>query len=425
MRNYAQRVAKKLQAWADTQDPTVAEVIVGHVEIHDAHDRFKPVRVDLRELSAEQLRYMFGAEAAARTGSGAIKRSYEVDSADQLRYAAARIGCLLDHSGLGPGDLRWPCNASSLVRALQLGAAASSELVREATETTGRELAAGRTVLTEAAAPGSPRQADAIKQFESLRDTAAQHLADAARNLEQLGALTDALERPPGPAATEDGATLVDEAVLEYKVLPFMSGIGRYHIRVFKPDDAKPLVVIGDLSDNQSTSVMNSVEEIAAAAAESLLNGAECHAAEWAQLVPAELFPSPSNTDVVPAYERERTEKIELVRFGEPFGSPDFRPIDRGRLEELAGGPVRSWHASNYTSAELVRSGARIIRPETRSRVPQPKRPPHFKVAVVADPDERAGNGVSADEAQRDAGTSRSRRRWWWPVKPRSNGSTT
>lgn len=424
MRNYAQKVARKLKSWSDTQDPTVAEVIVGHIEVHDAYDRFEPVRVDLRELSAEELRYLFGTEAAARTGSGAIVRNWSIEPTDQLRYATARIGYLLDHARPGPGDLRWPNNTSMLLQALQQVAEASSELVGEATDTTWHELVAGRTVPRKATPPDPPMQADIIKQFESIRHTATQQLAEAARNLEQLSALVDGLERSLGPVTTDDGATLVDEAVLEYKVLPFMSGIGRYHVRIFKPgEDAKPLVVIGDLSDNQSASVMNNVEEIAAATSETLLEEIDCHAAEWAQLVPAEIFPTPPTTDVVPPYERERGEKVELVHFGEPFGSPDFRPIDHAMLEELAGGPVRFWHASNYTSTELVRSGVRVIRPETRSRAPQPEIPAPFKVTIVADPAEPARTFPSDDKPRRDPGAGR-KRRWWWSFNRRRSGPT-
>lgn len=420
MRSYAQRVARKLQAWADTQDPTVAEAVVGHIEVHDAYDRFEPVRVDLRELSAEELRYLFGTEAAARTGTGALARRRDVEPADQLRYAAARIGYLLDQADVGPGDLRWPHNTAALLQALQQVAETSSELVGEATDASVHELAAGHIVPGETTGPDSPVRSDVIEQFESIRHTAAEQLAEAARNLEQLGGLVDGLRRSLGPVTTADGPTLVDEAVLEYKVLPFMSGVGRYHVRIFKPgEDAKPLVVIGDLSDNKSTSVMNSVEEIAAAAAETLLEEADCHTVEWVQLVPAEMFPTPSTTDVVLAYERERREKIELVRFGEPFGSPDFRPIDRAILEELAGGPVRFWHASNYTSTELVSSGVRIIRPETRSRVPRAEKPAPFKVTVVTDPAEPARTFSSEDERRGDSGTRRERR-WWWQFKPRS-----
>lgn len=386
--------------------------------MHDAFDRFEPVRVDLRELSAEELRYLFATEAAARTGTGTVARNRDIEPADRLRYAAARIEHVIGQDRHVPGDLRWPHNTAALVQALQQVAETSSELVGEATETTGYELAAGRTVPGEATTSDSSVQADVVKQFENIRRTAAQQLTEAARNLEQLGALVDGLERSLGPVTTADGSTLVDEAILEC-ISPFMSGIGRYHVRLFKAsEDAKPLVAIGDLSDNQSASVMNNVEEIAATAAETLLEEADGHAVEWVQLIPAEMFPTPSTTDVVLAYERERREKIELVIFGEPFASPDFRPIDRTILEELAGGPVRFWHASNYTSAELVWSGVRVIRPETRSRVPPPETPAPIKVAVVAGPAEPARTLASEDEPRREPEAGR--KRWWWPFKSRN-----
>lgn len=411
------RVAKKLQAWADTQDSTVAESVVGHIEVHDAHDRFKPIRVDLREISAEDLRHVFGNEAAARAGSGAIARNRDVEATDDLKYAAARIAYLLGEARPGTGDLRWPHNTAALVYALQRAAESSTALLAEATDTLGQELAEEHVAPSETTgAEATAVHSDVIEQFEDTRRSAAEQLADAARSLAKLGGLVDGLQRSFGLVTAVDGPTLVDEAVLEFKVLPFMSGIGRYHIRRFNPgEDAKPLVVIGDLSDNQSTSVMNSVEEIAAAAAETLLEDVDAHAVEWVQLVPAEMFPTSSTTDVVLGYEREKREKIELVQFGEPFGSPDFRPIDRAMLEELAGGPVRFWHASNYTSSELVSTGVRLISPETRSRIPQPKKPTPLKVTVEAEP----ARTVDAEAPRADVEAVPKRRRWS-PFKSRS-----
>jgi hypothetical protein len=46
-----------------------------------------------------------------------------------------------------------------------------------------------------------------------------------------------------------------------------MTNEGRYHVRVFRPKDAKPVMLLGNRGDSRSTSITNSVEEIAATVA--------------------------------------------------------------------------------------------------------------------------------------------------------------
>jgi hypothetical protein len=43
---------------------------------------------------------------------------------------------------------------------------------------------------------------------------------------------------------------------------------------------------------------------------------------------------------------------------------------DHDRLEALAGGPVKRWHASDYTVARLAAAGVRVLTPDTRRRRP-------------------------------------------------------
>jgi hypothetical protein len=119
-------------------------------------------------------------------------------------------------------------------------------------------------------------------------------------------------------------------------------------------------VVIGEIGDNKSQSVTNTIDEVAAVVAEYLLGGATDDSCRWIQVEPPGRFRDP----------RHGLGVIQAVRFEAPYGRPRWRPLTHEELEELVGGAVRSWHAGDYTVACMAERGVPVVRPETRTHRP-------------------------------------------------------
>ncbi|MDT0393143.1 MULTISPECIES: hypothetical protein [Streptomyces] len=160
--------------------------------------------------------------------------------------------------------------------------------------------------------------------------------------------------------------TLVDEAVLviDQHALPYRSpdwyGHANYHVRVFRPENVrKPIVVMGDLSNDPVASITNKCPEVTAIVANLVLGRPGVHPgrledhARWVTYFPAgtfgESFTEVHGFDVVPGYEPQ------LV-------TNRYRHLRREDAEELVGGSLRTWQGRHYTVAKLQRRGVRVMR---------------------------------------------------------------
>ena len=133
-----------------------------------------------------------------------------------------------------------------------------------------------------------------------------------------------------------------------------------YHVRIFQPPRQRPLVLIGELGDSHSTSITNGAEAIASAVAEHILRTRDENAAVWVQYDPAEQFFYPpgadDSSDHASTFGRE--DEAQLLSFMPGFANVGWQRIDHGKLEQLAGGPVRRWHVYDYTIAAVTIAGA-------------------------------------------------------------------
>jgi hypothetical protein len=206
--------------------------------------------------------------------------------------------------------------------------------------------------------PALPNQSEAAAGHRQAAETIAGLLADAAAKLQDLSGQIAQLQHTttavPG-GDQDDGPTLDTEAVLEWR-MPGYSNECRFHIRVFRPAGELPVVVMGQMGDHRSQSIMNCVEEVAAVVAELLLDGAAHDTIRWVQLFPPGQVDGP----------RSEAGLIQTVVFGKPYGSPDWSFTTHDQLEEVAGGPVRRWHSSDYTLSPPWPSEA------SRSSTPKP-----------------------------------------------------
>uniref|UniRef100_UPI003F497D93 hypothetical protein n=1 Tax=Amycolatopsis sp. CA-096443 TaxID=3239919 RepID=UPI003F497D93 len=365
MSEYMREASAAVRAWIDSFDAAGAGIPMVDLTLRDRYEKTEPVTVELRELTSDDFRYLLECDAASRAGSGPVEHhGRSVEPGDVLRYAAGRLEMLTNSRGFSHDiNLRWPSNAADVLAETSRASGALAELVELAATGVLDDLRKGALVaLSPADGPHVvPDQAAVAADYTEAANAMIELLREVTTELEKLSGAVGQLQHTSTAIGTTeaDGPTLVAEAVLEYK-LPGMSNTGRFHVRVFHPADAKPLVLLGDMADNHSTSVTNSVEEIAATVAEELLDGAAWDSVAWVQ------FYAPGR------YAAVSTGMTQLIEFAGPFEGPVWRGIGHDRLEELAGGPVKTWHAKDHTLTTLTARGVSVLRPETRTRRPDP-----------------------------------------------------
>jgi hypothetical protein len=147
---------------------------------------------------------------------------------------------------------------------------------------------------------------------------------------------------------------------------------GACHVRVLAPPRGRRVVVIGELADNHSTHLNNCMEALAPAVAGRLLGTRDADAVTWVQYGPAEEWYSEYERDEGPdAIPREREDEIFTLGFAPGFTEwTSKKPTSPDELEQLAGGPVRRWHAYDYTIAAVTAPGARPVDIDARRRRP-------------------------------------------------------
>uniref|UniRef100_UPI003F4918A2 hypothetical protein n=1 Tax=Amycolatopsis sp. CA-096443 TaxID=3239919 RepID=UPI003F4918A2 len=363
MTDYMGELAAALGSWLNSQDLGSAGVRMVDLHVSDRCGEHPAMDVQLQELTCDNLRYVLEVDAAARADGDPVAHHRDVvEPGDELRFAAARLEQLTNPLGFAhDADLGWPATAAAVLTEIARASAALEQLVELGTEKILKGLRGGALVaLPWGAGPREvPNQATVADTQARLAESAAallrQTAATAGALAEQVAAL-QVTSTAAGDGAA-DGPTLAGEAVLQVR-LPGKFNEGRYHVRVFQPPNQKPVVVIGQLADNQSGSITNQAEELAATVAETLLDGAASDAVTWVLAYPDGLFGGTGRGD------------IEAVRFTKPFAEPEWEFPDHDRLEALAGGPVKRWHASTYTVGHLAAAGVRVLTPDSRRRRP-------------------------------------------------------
>ncbi|MEV6283962.1 hypothetical protein [Kribbella sp. NPDC051770] len=327
MSDYLRDVFDAFRCWVDSLDQGSAGAVAAELVVQDPGHERPGLGLRLRELVGEELAYVVRADASARVGGAPVARDGRPDAGEELRHAAARLDQLTSVSAFASGgiDRGWPADAAAALQEASRVSASLARVVAYATEPVLANLEGGVVV-------GPEGQRGAAESAAALLGEAAVLLDELSR---QVAKLTIA-----SGAGQADGPTLDTEIVLQWR-MPGMANESRFHVRVFRPSGRPPVVVIGELSDNRSQSITNSVGEVAAVVAEYVLGGAACDAYEWVQI----------------------EGQIQRVRFDVPYGRPRWLPQTHSELEQLAGGPVRDWHASGYTVAAMAERGITVLRP--------------------------------------------------------------
>lgn len=363
MTDYMGELTGALASWLNSQDLGSAGVRMVTLHLRDPHGEHVAMDVELQELTADDLRYLLEVDAMARADGDPVAHHRDVvEPGDELRFAAARLEMLTNPLGVvGEPDLGWPATAAAALTEIARASAALEQLVEQSTEKIVKGLRGGALVaLPHGDGPREvPNQTAVADTQARLAQSTTALLRQTTTTVSALAEQVAALQLTSTAAAdgATDGPTLLEEVVLQFRLLGMFND-GRYHVRVFQPPNEKPVVVIGQLADNQSDSITNQAEELAATVAEVLLDNAPHDTVTWVLAYPDGLFGGTARGDV------------EAVRFGTPFANPEWDHINHDKLEALTGGPVKRWHASNYTAPRLAAAGMRVLTPDTRRRRP-------------------------------------------------------
>jgi len=355
-----EEVHAALVRWAAAQNVTgeVQAFSIGFpAEFHD-DPPLDPVPV--HEGPAAALRQMLDAGLAARAGLP----PGDEDPLEGIGYAAARLKYLLGEGLARAGGWPQPVDAAEALGELARLAELIAMLAAKADDRLGRELRAGR-VTPIPSAGGTGRTAPPADVADRVHDSAVAAMAglgEAVAQLRRMQMRAGDLQRTmrAAVAGTADGPTLRSQYLVRCRPNGWQ---GAYHVRVFAPPRGRRVVVIGELADNHSTHLNNCMEALAPAVAEHLLGTRDADAVTWVQYGPAEEWYSAYERDAGPDAEpRDREDEIFTLGFAPGFSEwTSKRPTSPDELEQLAGGPVRRWHAYDYTIAAVTAAGAQPV----------------------------------------------------------------
>ena len=353
-------LADSFESWHAAQD-TAGEADVVAVQFRDPYGGRSSASLNLREIPAVELNRIIEEDTEARRGQRPTGERGPSTYKD-LRYAALRLSYLLDQrfDRAGYGH-RHPKDVADKFGELLRIIHAVNDSVEEAERILGEELRAQRVVPIHRRPSVAPERASHVA--EALRkDSAAlrRMLEDSGQVLQRLQSTSLGLDRAQAIAVkdTTDAPTLTRQAVIECDLE--VGTPGKYHLRIFHPPGRLPVVVIGDLTDNPSTTITNAVERVTRLVSSYFLGGISSDRIVWIRYYPAERFVPFSDIDITD----HPTANLDFV--------PDFvRVIFRDRsyqdltweslvdeeIEELVGGPVRQWHARDYLSTRLQEEG--------------------------------------------------------------------
>lgn len=171
---------------------------------------------------------------------------------------------------------------------------------------------------------------------------------------------------------------------LQHELLLTYPGIGGAegicHLRAYEHADARPVVIVGELTDNPGTFVPNAIENIAAAVQRLLY--ADGREFQLIQHRPPDEFLavtfdhiSPSDNPRDPSHRPETVvivgpdDDIQRIpgsaRHGD-FRNPKWTRMDM--IETLTGGPVQRWDPTEYTAVALGGSTGELLRESVANR---------------------------------------------------------
>jgi hypothetical protein len=354
-----ERLHSALANWTAAQNITgqVSTFSVAFPAEFDDDPPLDPVR--MYERPALALEKLLDADAAA----GAGRAPGTDDAFADLHYAAARLGYLLDPKQKPDQPFVWRSgwpqsqDAAEAFGELARLAERVSALIEQADGIIGRELRDGR--LTPAAAQAGGRAAAPAELNKRLHDsvaTAQARLGKAAAQLRRMQLRARELRRTmqAAVAGPGDGPTLHRQYLVRCKPLDYPAA---YQVRIFRPSLQRPLVIIGGLRDNHSTSITNGAKAIASAISQHILRTRHENAVVWVQYEPAEKYYEPASTGLL-----HDEDDAKILSFTPGFAGLDgHRRIDHEKLEQLAGGPVRRWHVYDYTIDAVTDAGAEPV----------------------------------------------------------------
>jgi hypothetical protein len=336
-----------LRRWVSTLDratqfDTVSVLLTGIGDPSADGANADPTRkFRLSEAPTQDLADLLRIDAAARVGE---PPAADEDEALLLRYACARIGVLLDERA--GHVLATPPDAVAvlveLARALSAAARIAEYVARQVTGgvrhgsvVPKREQGSGDAASL---AAGLDEASEAVRR--ALGDAVPQLLERLRSRIAEL----DDRDAVLADVGGDDGSTLTRAAVVECDLGG--PGPGRYHARLYTPPgEGERVVILGDLTDHRSTSIVNCVEKLAAIVAERVFH-LDIDDVQWVQYIPA-------------GFSGAGGQRAELVTV--TTHPPTWKPIPHQQLEDLVGGTVRRWHSRDYTSANLRADGVPVL----------------------------------------------------------------
>ena len=158
--------------------------------------------------------------------------------------------------------------------------------------------------------------------------------------------------------AVHDSATLADQFLLTCVPGRFAIAV---HVRVFRPAERPPVVVVGELTDYHSPGLIEEPDAYLADLRGRLPELAE-ERPRWIHFLPAEyLIFSRRNLDTFDAeYEAVRAAEVREIHLdGDTVR--ELRPMTPAQLDALVDGSVRRWHGADYHAAGLTAWGVRTV----------------------------------------------------------------
>jgi hypothetical protein len=353
-------LADSFESWHAAQD-TAAQVEVLTVQFRDIDSERTSASLSLREIPAVELNRIIEEDTEARRGQR-LTGEHGSSAYDDLRYAALRLTYLLDQSGDRAGyGHRHPKDVAEEFGELLRIVGAVNDLVEEADRMLSEELRAQRVVPIHGASSAAPDQPPDVGETLG-EDSAAlrRMLEDSGQALQRLKSVALGLDRVAAIAVKDsmDAPTLSRQAVIECDL---QVGIpGKYHLRIFHPPGRLPVVVMGDLTDNSSTSITNAVERVARLVSNHFLGGISSDRIVWIRYYPAERSVPFGSYDVTddPTVDLDFVPDLERVIFRDrSYRDLTWEPLLDEEIEELIGGPLRQWHARDYLSTRLQEEG--------------------------------------------------------------------
>ncbi|MEU8661870.1 hypothetical protein [Actinoplanes philippinensis] len=306
----------------------------------------------LYESPASRLRSLLNLDSTARAG---VKLLDDGEAADMV-VGALRVRALLEARQFAPFD--GPAAETDLARLL----AALGRVLRGVTEALDdAESTAARVHQLRGSPYGeSDPELTVLDSFRvelgSVSEAITPLLAEAVRHLSEAEYRIYPRLVSPGIGASFDGLTML-------RNLCVISVSGSYpsmfHVRLFSPAEGPKVVLVGELADNKSKTMLShpakTITEIGETLAD-LLDGTEI----WVSYLPQD-------------YGRHRGQELPVELPNDSVGGNAlrvlkeesekfiFHRLEWAELEDLVDGPIKRWHSRDYRMPVVLADGASLV----------------------------------------------------------------